>query len=844
MTKQSIFAGSVVLLILTFLFFRFSDVRSERNASIPEALKALDLWTMSRAYPNPDIPADGYFRAYLDAKNIRREHEALSSVPAPWLSIGPTNFAGRTISIAINPLNPNTIYIGAASGGLWRSRTGGLGADWQRVATGFPVLGVNAIAIQATDTTTMYIGTGEVYRYNGSTGGIVIRATRGSYGMGILKTVNGGITWTKSLDWTYDQKRGVQIIRINPLNPQTVLAATSEGVYRSTNAGGTWTQVLNALLAQDIAINPADTTKVLATCGNFASSGAGVYRSTDGGGSFALVSGLPTFTAKAMLEIYASNPWSVYANLADTSVGSSSTGTGSLWKSTDFGVTWTQLSGEALYGVQGWYSQFVAVHPMDSTKVVRGAQYLYKSTNGGTSSFRIADLGTPWADYHNYAHHPADPNILYIVDDGGVWRSTDFGSTYQDINTGLRTSQFYNGFSCSAQDSNRALGQVQDHFGWMYTGSLTWPSSAVDEIGWTAINQSNDFMMYAGNRGGGSLSKSTNRGVSFFGSSSGIPGGAYVSAWNTPFILSNSNPNVLYFGRSTIYKTTNAGANWAATNGGVALDGNPSLSMAVAPTSPDTVFVGTVPGTERVHIFRTTNGGTSWTNMTGDLPNRYPLDIMIDPRDSRVVYVAFGGFDTTRLAKSTDAGLTWTHISSPLPNVPTTAVAIDPFNTNHIYVGDDLGVFVSTDGGASWASFNDGLFEAVTVADLVISPSNRSIRLASHSNGVFTRKTLSTLPTGVEERQGMPEQFVLHQNFPNPFNPTTRIPYSLSKREHVTLKVYDIAGHEISTLIDRNEESGLYFAEFNASRLASGVYFYGLQVGGRLVDARKALLMR
>jgi hypothetical protein len=494
--------------------------------------------------------------------------------------------------------------------------------------------------------------------------------------------------------------------------------------------------------------------------------------------------------------------------------------------------------------VQGWYSQFVAVHPMDSTKVVRGAQYLYKSTNGGTSSFRIADLGTPWADYHNYAHHPTNPNILYIVDDGGVWRSTDFGSTYQDINTGLRTSQFYNGFSCSAQDSNRALGQVQDHFGWMYTGSLTWPSSAVDEIGWTAINQSNDFMMYAGNRGGGSLSKSTNRGASFFGSSSGIPGGAYVSAWNTPFILSNSNPNVLYFGRSIIYKTTNAGASWAATNGGVALDGNPSLSMAVAPTSPDTVFVGTVPGTERVHIFRTTNGGTSWTNMTGDLPNRYPLDIMIDPRDSRVVYVAFGGFDTTRLAKSTDAGLTWTHISSPLPNVPTTAVAIDPFNTNHIYVGDDLGVFVSTDGGASWASFNDGLFEAVTVADLVISPSNRSIRLASHSNGVFTRKILSTSPTGVEERQGIPEQFVLHQNFPNPFNPTTRIPYSLSRREHVTLKVYDIAGREISTLIDHDEEPGLYFAEFDASRLASGVYFYGLQVGGRLVDARKALLMR
>jgi hypothetical protein len=153
-------------------------------------------------------------------------------------------------------------------------------------------------------------------------------------------------------------------------------------------------------------------------------------------------------------------------------------------------------------------------------------------------------------------------------------------------------------------------------------------------------------------------------------------------------------------------------------------------------------------------------------------------------------------------------------------------------------------VFVSTDAGMTWSSFNDGLFEAVVVGDLVISPSNRSIRLASHSNGVFTRKLLSASPTGVEEHQTTPEQFALYQNFPNPFNPVTRIPYSLSRREHVTLKVYDIAGREISTLIDRNEEPGLHLAEFDAPHLSSGVYFYSLQVAGRLVDTRKALLMR
>jgi photosystem II stability/assembly factor-like uncharacterized protein len=842
--RASAFLGVAIFLsTLSIEMMLHKPTEECKQERISEAMRALDFWTASRAYPDADIPEDRYFKAYLDVREMRIETDALLSPPTPWTSIGPTNFAGRTLAIAINPVNPNTIYIGTAAGGLWRSRTGGLDGDWQRVTTGFPTLGVNAIAIQATDTNTIYIGTGEVYRYCCAIGGLVLRETRGSYGLGILKTTNNGITWEKSLDWTCNQKRGVQCIRMNPLNASTVFAATSEGVYRSTNAGSTWTVVLNALMAQDIAINPLDTTLILATCGNFASTGRGVYRSTNGGESFTVIGGLPNFTGKAMLEMYGANPWRVYLSLADTAVGLSSYGTGSLRRSTNFGATWTVVSNAAIFGVQGWYAQFVAVHPTDSMQVVRGTQYLYKSTNGGASSYEFPYLSSPWADYHSYAHHPTNPNILYIVDDAGVWRSTNFGSTYQGVNAGLITSQFYNGFSCSAQDSNRALGQVQDRFGWMYTGSPTWSSGAVDEAGWTAINQSNDMLMYACERDGDSLFRSTNRGLSFFVSMSGIPPYS-TGAWNSPLVISKSNPSYLYFGRAIVYRSTNAGVYWYATNGGASLDGNPSLSMAVAPTNQDTVFVGTVPGSGRVHVFRTTNGGTSWTNVTGDLPNRYPLDIAIDPGDSRVVYVAFGGFDTTRLAKSTDAGLTWTHIGGLLPNVPTTAIAIDPLNTNHVYVGNDLGVFVSTDAGLTWSSFNDGLFEAVVVGDLVISPSNRSIRLASHGNGVFTRKLLTTSPTGVEEQNEIPDQFTLHQNFPNPFNPTTRIPYLLSNREHVTLKVYDIGGHEISTLVDRNEDAGLHFAEFDASHLASGVYFYRLQVGGSVIGARKALLMR
>jgi hypothetical protein len=803
-----------------------------REEQTSEAMEALELWTQSRSYPAGDISSDAHYKAFVHAKE--QLHEVRTALSDQWRSIGPINFSGRMISIALNPQNPNTVYAGAASGGLWRSRRGGLGGDWQRVPTGFPVLGVNAIVIDPLDSNTIYIGTGEVYRYNGSTGGIVIRTTRGSYGMGILKTTNGGTTWTKSLDWSYNQQRGVQMIRLNPQNRRTLFAATSEGIYKSPDAGGTWVRVLNVVMAQDIVVNPTDTTLVLATCGNFSSAGRGVYRSTDGGNSFAMTAGLPSFSGKGMLAVYGANPQIVFASLAD-----STTGAGSLWRTTNFGVSWSLVSNEALYGVQGWYSQFVAAHPIDSSKLVRGGVYIYKSTNGGTSSTQKSGA---YYDMHHYAHHPTNPNILYVVSDGGVFRSTNFGDTYEDANLGLLTSQFYNGFSNSGTDSLMAMGQVQDHFGYKYVGSLSWPSGAVDEIGWTAIDQQNDITQYAGNRGGGSISKSTNRGVSFATSSSGISGG--VSCWNTPFGLSRSNPNVLYFARSIVFKTTNAAVSWAGTNGGAALDGNPSLCLSIAPTNPDTVFVGTVPGSVRPHVFRTTNGGTSWTDVTGTLPNRYYMDLAVDPNNSRIVYAAIGGFDTTRVAKSTNAGQTWIDVGGTLPNVPTTAIAIDPSNTNHVYAGNDLGVYVSTSGGGNWLSFNDGFPEAVIVGDLVVSPPNRVLRAATHSNGVYERKLLSAT-TDVDEKTQMPTKLKLEQNYPNPFNPITTIEFQISgnSAERVSLAAYDVAGREVARLFEGSSKPGSFKAVFDAVNLSSGVYFYRLQVGNAAMT-RKMLLCR
>jgi photosystem II stability/assembly factor-like uncharacterized protein len=796
------------------------------------ALEALEFWSACRAYPGVDIPPDRHFSEYMRVKSELKRVSGRSMDVPPWRFLGPINFSGRMISIAINPSDPRTIYAGAASGGLWRTRSP-IGGNWERVETGFPVLGVNAIAISAADTNEIYIGTGETYRYQGSVGGQVIRTTRGSYGMGILKTTDGGGTWVKSLDWSYHQQRGVQSIRINPLNPRSLFAATSEGVYKSTDAGGSWLPVLEVFMARDIAIHPLDTTRVLATCGNFASPGSGVYSSLDGGENFEKIQSLPDFSGMAVFGLFKKSPDLVYVSLAE-----STTVIGEIWASTDFGASWEHVTTDNNRDVQGWYARFLAVHPEDASQVIHGAQGLWKSTDWGLDFRRNYDC---WADFHGSAHHPTDTNTIYIVDDGGVWRSTDFGDSYEFVGQGLETSQFYSGFSSSATDSMLALGQVQDHFGWMYTGSPDWVQGGVDEVGWTVIDPVTDSLMYAVSRGGVEVYKSINWGGSYFRVGAGFGG---VGAWNSPLVLSPTHPHVLYFGRSRVYKTTDRGAAWSVTGGGADLDGNPALSMAIAFTSPDTVLVGTAQGPARPHIFRTTDGGGTWSDVTGWLPNRYPMDLAFDPSDSRIVYAAFGGFDTTRVAKSTDAGETWTDITQNLPNVPTTAVVVDPFVPVHVYVGNDIGVFLSTNGGKEWERFDEGLPEAILVSDLSISPSNRSIRASSHSNGVYERKLLVPPVTGMaDDGMTVPVVTALRQNYPNPFNPTTRIEYQLHMPAEVSLTIYSAAGEELVTLVEERKGAGVHTVRFNGSNLASGVYLYELTVGPERA-AKKMILLK
>jgi hypothetical protein len=810
-------------------------------------MESIQLYSMIRAFPDKDIPADKFYKAFEYSQNEMSEAQQL--IPSQWTSMGPNNIGGRSLSLAFHPADTGTIWMGSASGGLWKSTTGGLGAAaWTRIETGFPSLAVSWIEIDSTNPNIMFIGTGENYGYQWSLQGVDVRVTRGMYGIGILKTTNGGTTWTKSLDWTYNNQRGVWRVKMNPKNHNVLYATTSEGVYKTNNAGGTWTQILNYQMVMDLELNPADTSILYISVGNLsndiANPNVGIYKSVNSGASFTkLTGGLPSFwSGKAMIELYKGNPNFIYA-----SIPNDVTGYVGYYTSQDAGASWTFKTSSVSISPQGWYNNAHIVKPDDPNVILVGTIDVVKSINGG-SSFTTKSNWSLWntgatppglpessannyahADQHEYFVNPLDPNKLYCITDGGLYRSNNFGETYYSCNGGYVTSQFYGGFVNSYQDSNWCLGGLQDNRSAFFQGTNAWYKTFVGDGMWCGVSSQNHNICYT-EYTYGQLYKSNNGGINFNSSGMTPPGAGNASSYCfvTPYIVSRSNPNVMYIAGTSVYRSNVGGGSWQ----NLGSFGAKALSMDGSATSTDTVYVGTIPllNGQPAAIWRTTNG-SSFTNVsTGQIPNSYPTDIHVNPNNSKEVYATFGGFGTGHVYRSTNAGINWINISANLPDVPHQSICIDPMYPQNVYAGNDLGVYVSTNGGVSWSEFRTGMPYAI-VFDLTISYPNRNIRATTHGNGIWTR-SLIQYPVSVGKKDNnIPNEFALQQNYPNPFNPVTKIKYSVPVTGHVLLKVYDINGHEAAGLVIGEQKAGNYEVTFDASKLSSGIYFCKMTSG-------------
>lgn len=767
---------------------------------IPGSFKALELATKGRAFPNADMPADAFSKAYdyhvshfVDGVvDFRDDRE--------WEAMGPLNTTGRTLTMAFNPQNPRTIYAGSASGGLWRSYNEGEGISWEYVETGHPILGVSTIAFAPGDSTVMYIGTGEVYNYSDTGDDGAYRSTRGSYGFGILKSEDGGESWSKSLDWSYNQRHGIWMIKVSQDDPNIVTAATTEGIYRSYDAGGSWEQLSTTIMATDVEVDPNDSDRIIASYGNFGTSGKGIYYSEDGGQSWTQCSGLPTdFNGKILLSMFEQD-----ANIIYASIGNGfgfNDGYTWLCKTEDFGKTWNVVNETDYSQWQGWFAHDLAVHPTNSNEVTLIGINIWKTFNGGQSIEQVSNggvtLGTPQAgvadggpfyshsDHHFVGHHPTNPSVIYFANDGGIFKSKDGGFSFASANGGMQTTQFYHGFVVSPLDENFAMGGLQDNSTSIFRGNGDWQRAIGGDGSWAAVSP-DDLNVAFGSWQNLNIQKSTDQGQSFLPIN--LPDNDDNPLFISPVAIAPSNGQKMYAAGRYIYSSNNEGISWAKVNPSPWPFSDPIFSLEIAPSDHNIAYFGTSPEDGQTTIYATQDGGQTFTVNETELPHRIVNDLSVDPSDPAIVYAVLSGFESNHVYKSIDYGLTWESIDNNLPDVPTNAIQVDPYDSDHLYVGNDIGVYFSENGGQSWDVLDLGVPKAMIAMDFGVSIKDHKIWIATHGNGTY-RTDLASTPVSSSNEVFESSELAI---YPNPAS--SRLTISANELEMSHVQIMNTSG--------------------------------------------------
>ena len=660
---------------------------------------------------------------------------------AQWTLLGPSFVSaasptsGRVTALAVDPRNANVIYAGGAEGGIWKTTDGG--AHWTPLTDQQPSLATGSIALDPSNPDIVYVGTGEATGYSD-----------GYSGAGVLKSTDGGATWTQlgaSVfagpfnvgDSGYEGGEGgaaIGSIAVNPSNGQILLASAymlgspnPAGIYRSTDGGNSWSNVFNSTNVahpKGVFFDPTNGNIVYASI-NY----DGLYKSTDAGvtWSHSDAAGMnPLPSGQLAVALAPSNTSTLYANL-ETSTSDY------IYQSTDGGVNWTKLAASPEY------PSVIAVLPTNPQIVFVGGYALYHSLNGGTTWTGIS--GTVHPDQQAIAFS-SDGTTLFEGSDGGVWSTTNVSSSnvnWTNLNTNLALAQFYPGFSVHPTDASVAFGGTQDTGTLKYSGTSSWTYTNTNcgDGGMTAIDFAVPTTVYS-SCAGINLWKSTSSGgpTTWSSAESGI-NFTDPHAFIPPFVMDPSNHLTLYFGTNRIYQTTNGASNWTVISSTLST-GNAFQVITVAPSDSNTVYAS-----DGNSLQVTTNAGAGtgavWTGRTGSWIGTI-TQIAVDPANSQTVYVTFSGYtgfsSDGHVYRTTNGGMSWTDISSNLPNVPANDIVVDPDSSNTLYLATAIGVFITTNGGESWSPFGYGL-PRVVVMSLKLQSSTKTLWAATHGRSAW-----------------------------------------------------------------------------------------------------------
>lgn len=729
------------------------DDDEEGNEIQSGASKQLSGWFQSKGYPNPENLSGKYQAAWEQFLEIKkRTNSAETRIEAAnWTSLGDVStIGGRVLCVEVDPNNSNNVWAGSASGGIWKSTNGG--TNWTSVSTNLPVLGVSSIIVDPSNSNIIYAGTGEVYRVDTSNTGFNVWKTRGTYGIGIIKSTDGGATWTQVMTKISSQLFGIQMLKFDPTNSNTIYACATDGLYRSTNSGSTWSQILSKIYVSDICINPSNTDQIVVGVGNMVNIDKGIYRTTNGSNASPtwtkITSGLPSsFDGYIRLDNIGATR--LYASIGGTTGNE-------LYLSTDFGASWFAKNGSAHAGFQYWFAHTLAINPSNTNDIlIAGIDfYRYTSTNTTTGGSR-ADISTGsspiHSDHHDIEYDPNNSNIIYVACDGGVYKSTNGGVNWNARNTGLRATQFYAPFGVHPTNADLMIGGLQDNGVVRYNGS-TWTSVFGGDGGPSAFAPNGTTVLASNDARG--VRRSTTGVTGTY--SNVLSQWAFTADDRTGFMaplgISKSDGNYMYVATDNIHRSTNGGGAWTNTASSstnyIEQQRKTAITLAISPTNRNKIYVSTsniAQNTSNDYLWvngqpnilkSTTPSTTPYTSIKGTLPDRFVMDIAISQYNDDSVYIVLGGFGTSHVYLTPDGGTTWTSIGAGLPDVPFNAIVIDPVNPQTIYAGCDFGVYVSPDRGQTWLDYNGGFWDATLVMDLQIDANNKLIA-ATHGKGVF-----------------------------------------------------------------------------------------------------------
>ncbi|HVR95308.1 MAG TPA: hypothetical protein VMW27_01750 [Thermoanaerobaculia bacterium] len=735
-------------------------------------------------------------RAALEEKGLSYVSEAASL--GAWSSLGPGNIGGRTRNLVIDPRRPEVMYAGGVAGGVWKTTNGG--ESWFPLADLMGNLAVAALAMDPANSNVLYAGTGEGFTVVGVRGNGIFKTTDGGIRWarlastqtasfqyvsdivvspgsssrlyaathtGVWRSTNGGRSWKRILD-PGPALGGCLDLAIRKDRVDDVVfaacgnrALATGAVYQNLKAqsNGQWVQVLQepGMGRASLALAPSNQDVIYAltsstvsgpsreTGENYRNGLHAVFRSTSGGGP-------GTWSA----QVRNSDDTKLNRVLLSRALSA-------------FGRECGSTSGNNSFSGQGWYDNAIAVDPTNPDRVWTGGIDLFRSDDGGRNwglasywwaKFPYAEEAPSYAhaDQHFIVFHPrydgTSNRTLFVTNDGGIFRTDDaLAATargalaacepsnsqlvWTALNNGYGVTQFYHG--APYPDGRRYLGGTQDNGtirGSDGDGADAWETLLGGDGGYAAVHPQNPDILYASYQGL-SLSKSVDGGQTWDFAVEGIDG---LTLFIAPYVMDPNDPERLWLGGEGLWRTDNGAGLWQ-TAAAPFFDFGAVSALAVARGNPDRVLAGTMDGyVLRTDAGRTADPSTVWPAVrprTG-----WVSSVAIDPANADVVYATYSTFGGTHVWKSTNGGATWRGIDGTgnrkIPDIPVHTLVVDPSRSSRLFVGTDLGVFVSTDGGAAWAVENTSFANVITEWLTVIAgPSGPTLFAFTHGRGAW-----------------------------------------------------------------------------------------------------------